>query len=57
MGQCPVKKYSEQLFHLIETKRIDTTKVISHTMDLADAPRGYENFDKKADIMKIVLKL
>ena len=56
MGQCPVKKYSEQLFHLIETKRIDATKVISHTMDLADAPRGYENFDKKEDIMKIVLK-
>jgi S-(hydroxymethyl)glutathione dehydrogenase / alcohol dehydrogenase len=56
MGQCPVKKYSEQLFHLIETKRIDPTKVISHTMDLADAPRGYENFDKKEDIMKIVLK-
>ena len=31
MGQCPVKKYTEQLFHLIETKRLDPTKVISHT--------------------------
>ena len=56
MGQCPVKKYSEQLFHLIETKRIDPTKVISHTMDLRDAPRGYADFDKKVDVMKIVLK-
>jgi len=56
MGQCPVKKYSEQLFHLIETKRIDPTKVISHTMDLKDAPRGYADFDKKEDVMKIVLK-
>jgi S-(hydroxymethyl)glutathione dehydrogenase / alcohol dehydrogenase len=56
MGQCPVKKYTEQLFHLIETKRIDPTKVISHTMDLKDAPAGYENFDKKEDVMKIVLK-
>ena len=24
MGQCPVKKYSEQLFHLIETKKIES---------------------------------
>ena len=23
MGQCPVKKYNEQLLHLIETERID----------------------------------
>ena len=47
MGQCPVKKYSKPLFHLIETKRIDPTKVISHTMDLADAPRGSENLTKR----------
>ncbi len=56
MGQCPVKKYNEQLFHLIEIKRIDPTKIISHTMDLKDASKGYENFDKKEDVMKIVLK-
>jgi S-(hydroxymethyl)glutathione dehydrogenase / alcohol dehydrogenase len=56
MGQCPVKKYTEQLFHLIETKRIDPAKVISHTMDLKDAPAAYENFDKKEDVLKIVLK-
>jgi S-(hydroxymethyl)glutathione dehydrogenase/alcohol dehydrogenase len=56
MGQCPVKKYSEQLFHLIETKRIDPTKIISHTMKLDEAPKGYENFDKKEDVTKIVLK-
>ncbi len=56
MGQCPVKKYNERLLHLIETGRIDATKVISHTMKLNDAPKGYGGFDKKADIMKIVLK-
>jgi S-(hydroxymethyl)glutathione dehydrogenase/alcohol dehydrogenase len=56
MGQCPVNKYSEQLFHLIETKRIDPTKVISHTMKLDDAPKGYADFDKKEEVMKIVLK-
>ena len=56
MGQCPVKKYSEQLFHLIETKRINPTKIISHTMNLKDAPKGYENFDKKEKVIKVVLK-
>ena len=56
MGQCPVKKYTEQLFHLIETKRIDPTKVISHIMDLKDAPAAYENFDKKEDVLKIMNK-
>ena len=56
MGQCPVKKYNEQLLHLVETGRIDPTKVISHTMKLNDAPKGYEGFDKKSEIMKIVLK-
>jgi S-(hydroxymethyl)glutathione dehydrogenase / alcohol dehydrogenase len=56
MGQCPVKKYNEQLLHLIETGRIDPTKIISHTMDLKDAPKGYERFDKKEDATKIVLK-
>lgn len=55
-GQYQVKKYSEQLFHLIETKRIDPTKVISHTMDLNDAPKGYKRFDQKEEVMKIVLK-
>ena len=57
MGQCPVKKYNEQLLHLIETGRIDITKIISHTMNLDDAPKAYEIFDKKEDnVTKIVLK-
>ena len=40
MGQYPIKKYNERLLHLIETGRIDATKVISHTMKLYDAPKG-----------------
>ena len=56
MGQCPVKKYNEQLLHLIETRRIDPTKIISHTMKLGQGPKGYESFDKKEDVTKIVLK-
>ena len=56
MGQCPVKKYNEQLLHLIETRRIDATKIISHTMKLDKASKGYDMFDKKEDATKIVLK-
>ena len=56
MGQCPVKKYNEQLLHLIEAGRIDATKIISHQMKLNEAPKGYEMFDKKEDVTKIVLK-
>jgi S-(hydroxymethyl)glutathione dehydrogenase/alcohol dehydrogenase len=56
MGQCPVKKYNEQLLHLIEVGRIDPTKIISHTMKLEEAPKGYDIFDKKEDATKIVFK-
>ena len=41
LGQCPVKKYNEQLLHLIETGRIDATKIISHIMKLDEAPKAY----------------
>jgi S-(hydroxymethyl)glutathione dehydrogenase/alcohol dehydrogenase len=56
MGQCPVKKYNERLLHLIETGRIDATKIISHTINLTEAPKAYRMFDKKDDVTKIVFK-
>ena len=56
MGQCPVKKYNEQLLHLIEVGRIDVTKIISHSMKLDEAPKGYEMFDKKEEVTKVVFK-
>jgi len=57
MGQCPVKKYNEQLLHLIETGRIDATKIISHSAKLEDAPKAYEMFNNsKDDATKIILK-
>ena len=58
LGQCPVKKYNEQLLHLIESGRIDATKIISHTMKLDEALRAYEIFDnKEQDATKIIFKL
>jgi S-(hydroxymethyl)glutathione dehydrogenase/alcohol dehydrogenase len=55
MGQCPVRKYSDQLLHMIETGRIDATQVISHRMKLDEAAKGYQMFDGKAEVHKIVL--
>jgi S-(hydroxymethyl)glutathione dehydrogenase/alcohol dehydrogenase len=46
----------EQLLHLIEASNIDPTRIISHTMKLDEGPKGYETFDKKEDVTKIVLK-
>jgi S-(hydroxymethyl)glutathione dehydrogenase / alcohol dehydrogenase len=57
MGQCPVKKYNEQLLHLIEVGRINPLPLISHTMSLDEAPKAYESFDsQKNDVTKVVLK-
>jgi S-(hydroxymethyl)glutathione dehydrogenase / alcohol dehydrogenase len=56
LGQCPVKKYNEQLLHLIEVARIDPTKIISHTRKLDESPKAYDLFDKKEDATKIVFK-
>ena len=55
LGQCPVKLYNEQLMHLIECKRIDPTPLISHRMNLEEAPKAYEMFNKKEDVTKVVL--
>lgn len=56
MGQCPVKNYNEQLLHLIEVGRLDPRPIISHVMQLTEAPKGYEIFDKKNGVTKVVLK-
>lgn len=53
----PLKKYNEQLLHLIETGRIDVTKITSHNAKLEDGPKAYEMFNNnKNDATKIVLK-
>jgi S-(hydroxymethyl)glutathione dehydrogenase/alcohol dehydrogenase len=56
LGQCPVKKYNEQLLHLIESGRIDPKPLISHTIKIDDAPKAYDMFDKKGDVTKVVFE-
>ena len=48
-GQCPVKRYNEQLRDLIIAGHATPSLLVSHELALADAPQGYEKFDQRAD--------
>jgi threonine dehydrogenase-like Zn-dependent dehydrogenase len=57
-GQCHVQRYMKPLLERIEKGEIDPSFVITHTMKLDDAPRGYSTFlNKEDDCIKIVLKI
>jgi len=56
-GQCHVQKYMPTLLEKIQNGDIDPSFVITHTMQLSDAAKGYEMFLNKADhCEKVVLK-
>jgi threonine dehydrogenase-like Zn-dependent dehydrogenase len=46
MGQTNVHRYLPRLLDYIRTGKIDPSFVITHTLALDDAPRGYETFHK-----------
>ena len=56
-GQCHAQRYMKRLLQRIEAGDIDPSFVVTHRMQLEDAPRGYETFlDKEDECMKVVLK-
>jgi threonine dehydrogenase-like Zn-dependent dehydrogenase len=56
-GQTHVKKYLPLLLDKIEKGEIDPSFVITHKVDLEDAPKYYETFKNKEDgCIKVVLK-
>ncbi len=56
MGQTHVQKYMNKLLGKIEAGEIDPSFVITHRMNLNDAPHGYEIFrDKEDKCIKIVM--
>lgn len=56
MGQTHVHKYMPQLLKLVDQGAIDPSFVITHRLNLSDAPFGYETFKKQEnDCIKIVL--
>ena len=56
-GLCPSKNYMARLMRLIQESKIDPSVVITHTLPLDEAPRGYDLFDNRKDnCIKVVLK-
>jgi len=58
MGQTHTQKYMQPLLDLILAGKIDPSFVITHKLNLEDAPKGYRMFsDEKNDCIKVVLKV
>ncbi|MFN8493693.1 MAG: zinc-dependent alcohol dehydrogenase [Caldilineaceae bacterium] len=56
-GQTHVQRYLHPLLERVQKGEIDPSFVITHRMQLDDAPNGYETFKNKVDnCMKVVLK-
>jgi threonine dehydrogenase-like Zn-dependent dehydrogenase len=56
-GQCHVHRYMKPLLERIQRGDIDPSFVITHTLPLHEAPRGYDMFVNKEDnCEKVVLK-
>jgi threonine dehydrogenase-like Zn-dependent dehydrogenase len=56
-GQCHVQHYMHPLLERIQKGEIDPSFVITHRMNLEDAPEGYAIFkDKEDGCVKVVLK-
>ncbi|SEH51184.1 S-(hydroxymethyl)glutathione dehydrogenase / alcohol dehydrogenase [Halobacillus karajensis] len=57
MGQAPVIHLMPKLYDMVENKEFDPTDIITHSLDLEEAAKGYDIFDKKEDEnIKVILK-
>ena len=57
MGQTHVHKYMQPLMDRVQRGEIDPSFVISHRLQLNDAPYGYDIFREKEDAcIKVVMK-
>jgi threonine dehydrogenase-like Zn-dependent dehydrogenase len=57
MGICNARSFIAPLMPLIQTGRLDPTRIITHTIPLTDTPKGYAIFDRKEDrAIKVMLK-
>jgi threonine dehydrogenase-like Zn-dependent dehydrogenase len=54
-GICPVHTWWDRALNAVLSGGIDPMPIISHTLSLAEAPRGYEMFESK-EATKVVLK-
>lgn len=57
MAQVHVHKYMRPLLERIQRGEVDPSSIVTHSMNLEDAPQGYEIFKHKKDnCIKVVLK-
>jgi len=57
MGICNARNYMLPLMPLVQRGKLKPARIITHTMPLKDAPRGYAIFDRKEDrAIKVMLK-
>jgi len=54
-GICPVHAWWRDAMRAVEEGAIDPLPIISHTLPLAEAPKGYELFERR-EATKVVLK-
>ncbi len=56
-GQALVHDYIDELLQLVESGKLRTDDIVTHTLPLAEAPHGYDIFNKKEDnCVKVILK-
>ncbi len=56
-GQAPVINYIDKLIGLVKEEKVVLDDIITHTLPLSEAFRGYDIFDKKEDdCVKVILK-
>jgi threonine dehydrogenase-like Zn-dependent dehydrogenase len=56
-GQTHVQKFMPDLLQMILDGKLDTTFLISHRLDLEEAPKGYKMFkEQQNEVTKVVLK-
>jgi threonine dehydrogenase-like Zn-dependent dehydrogenase len=48
-GQAPVKKYNEYLRDLIVSGQAKPSKIVSHHINIDDAPVAYDKFDRRIE--------
>ncbi len=57
MGICNARNYMTPLLPLVRVGKLKPSRIITHTMALGDAPKGYEIFDRKEDrAIKVMLR-
>jgi threonine dehydrogenase-like Zn-dependent dehydrogenase len=57
MGICNARNYITPLLPLVQVGKLKPSRIITHTMALGDAPKGYAIFDRKEDrAIKVMLR-